>query len=156
MAHLNGREIVHQLSTHQQHGDSWQPATVHIRSHHARVCTHTASSQAYEHVLGTQPDLHILLPSPGQKTIITHLYAHWSSFVRVVIDRCATCVILARASPRNPKVPMDLRSSNDSSFDVVKRSQTMSRLAFCIGDGRPRWVRGGVGCMYSMEVVSKQ
>lgn len=49
------------------------------------------------------------------------------SAVREVMVTCATWLMLARASPRNPYVLMLLRSSKDCSLLVVKRSHTISK-----------------------------
>lgn len=40
-------------------------------------------------------------------------------------------LMLARASPRNPYVAIEERSSNFCSLDVVKRSHRMGRSSFC-------------------------
>ena len=58
------------------------------------------------------------------------LYAHGASAVRVVMVTCATCVMLANASPRNPNVVMVFKSSNEVNLDVVKRSHTIGRSSF--------------------------
>ena len=55
--------------------------------------------------------------------------------------------MLARASPRNPYVAMEERSSYVFSLLVVKRSQTMSKSSFCDGCSVQRFpvVEGRMG-----------
>lgn len=60
----------------------------------------------------------------------THLFAHLSVFVFVWIVKWAMWLMLDNASPRNPYVAIDCKSSNCFNFDVVKRSQTISRSSF--------------------------
>lgn len=50
----------------------------------------------------------------------------------MVIVTCATCEILASASPLNPYVAMLPRSSNDFSLLVVNRSHTISMSSRCL------------------------
>lgn len=59
-----------------------------------------------------------------------YLYAHFESGVREIIATCATWLMLANASPRNPYVTIDPKSSNFLSLLVVKRSQTISMSSF--------------------------
>lgn len=61
----------------------------------------------------------------------SHLQAHVDSAVFVRTVKRETKEIEASASPRNPKVAMDFKSSNVESFEVVCRSQRISRSAFC-------------------------
>jgi hypothetical protein len=61
----------------------------------------------------------------------TYFQAHVSSRVFVSTLRCATWLILARASPRKPYVPREERSSKALIFEVVKRSHRMGRSDFC-------------------------
>ncbi len=63
--------------------------------------------------------------------ILPYRKAHLLSAVRVVMVTWATWLILARASPRKPYVPILVRSSNFSSLLVVKRSHTISMSSFC-------------------------
>lgn len=49
----------------------------------------------------------------------------------MVTLRCAMWLMLASASPRKPYVPMEVRSSNALSFEVVNRSQRMGRSSRC-------------------------
>lgn len=55
-----------------------------------------------------------------------------SFFVFDVIVKCAICDMLAKASPRKPYVDILCKSSNSLNFDVVKRSQTISKSSFLI------------------------
>jgi len=48
-----------------------------------------------------------------------------------VIVTCATCVTLASASPRNPKVVILVRSSYLDILLVVKRSQRIGKSSIC-------------------------
>jgi len=50
-----------------------------------------------------------------------------SSCRMVLTVTWATWLMEARASPRNPKVPMELRSSYFFSLDVVKRSHKIGK-----------------------------
>lgn len=61
-----------------------------------------------------------------------YLEAHLSFTVFVWMDKCATWLMLDRASPRNPYVLIVCRSSNVASLDVVNRSQTILRSSFRI------------------------
>lgn len=61
-----------------------------------------------------------------------YLYAHLSLAVFVCTVRCAMWLMLDSASPRNPYVAMDCKSSNCFSLDVVKRSQTISKSSLRI------------------------
>jgi hypothetical protein len=81
----------------------------------------------------------------GEKEKRAHFQAHVSSLVFVSTLRCATWLILARASPRKPYVPREERSSKALIFEVVKRSQRMGRSDFC-GEAR-EGVNGEVGGM---------
>ena len=55
----------------------------------------------------------------------THLYAHEDDFTLLVTSRCVIWLMLAKASPRNPNVDIDAKSSKLDSLLVVKRWQTM-------------------------------
>lgn len=68
----------------------------------------------------------------GQGIEMHHTYfqAHVSVLVLVVTERCATCDMDAKASPRKPYVVRRERSENVESLDVVKRSARIGRSAF--------------------------
>lgn len=57
-----------------------------------------------------------------------------SFLVFEVIDKWATCDMLAKASPLKPNVAIFCRSSNSVNFEVVNLSQTISKSSLCIPD----------------------
>lgn len=64
--------------------------------------------------------------------LVRYLQAQFESFVLVVTVRWAIMLMLASASPRNPYVPIDSRSSNAFSFEVVNRSHRIGRSSRCL------------------------
>lgn len=61
---------------------------------------------------------------------VAYFHAQLSSFVFVTTDKCATCEMEARASPRKPYVFNFDKSEKLEIFEVVKRSARMGRSAF--------------------------